>query len=333
MAKKPTCEELEQRVKALEQQLVECKRVEQALVERERTYRHLAENVDIGITMIDANHNILWTNRTVGEWFDKDPSEFVGKKCYKEFEKKEQVCANCAGVKAMATGRPHEIESQGVKDDGTRFTVRDRAFPLYDNDGKIIGFHEIVEDISARKQAEEALRESEERYRYLLDNITLGIALIDSDHNIVMANPAHSKAFNKPISELVGKKCFREFEKRDVICPHCPGVKAMASGQPAEAETKGVRDDGSCFDASIRAFPTFGRDVSVTGFVEIVEDVTEKRKLRAELQHAQKLEAVGTLAGGIAHDFNNLLTSIQGNVSLMLLHIDPTHPHYDRLKN
>ncbi len=188
-------------------------------------------------------------------------------------------------------------------------------------------------EIEERRRAEEALRGSEERYRLLLNNITLGVALIDSDHTVVMTNPTHGKLLNKPISELVGKKCFREFEKRDMICPHCPGVQAMTTGQPAEVETKGVRDDGSSFDVNIRTFPTFGKDGNVTGFVEIVEDISERKKLRAELQHAQKLEAVGTLAGGIAHDFNNLLTTIQGNISLMLLNIDSTHPHYERLKN
>jgi PAS domain S-box-containing protein len=192
---------------------------------------------------------------------------------------------------------------------------------------------QLKQEINERRQAEEALRESQERYRFLLDNITFGVALIDSEHTVLMTNPTHGKMLNKPASELVGKKCFREFEKREVVCPHCPGVQAMATGQPAEAETEGVRDDGSRIAVKVRAFPTLGKDGSVTGFVEIVEDITERKKLRVELQHAQKLEAVGTLAGGIAHDFNNLLTSIQGNVSLMLLNIDSTHQYYERLKN
>lgn len=188
-------------------------------------------------------------------------------------------------------------------------------------------------EIEERERARHALRGSEERYRLLLNNITLGVALIDLDHTVVMTNPTHGKLLNKPTSELVGKKCYREFEKRETICPHCPGVKAVATGQPVEIETEGIRDDGSRFAVRLRAFPTFGKGGSAIGFVEIVEDITEKKKLRAELQHAQKLEAIGTLAGGIAHDFNNLLTSIQGNVSLILLNIDSSHQHYERLKN
>jgi two-component system cell cycle sensor histidine kinase/response regulator CckA len=192
---------------------------------------------------------------------------------------------------------------------------------------------QLTLEIEERTRAEEALRGSEERYRLLLDNITLGVALIDSDHTVVMANPTHGKMLNKPEGDLIGKKCFREFEKREAVCPHCPGVVAMATGQPAEVQTEGVRDDDSRFAVTLRAFPIFGKGGRMTGFVEIVEDITEKKRLRAELQHAQKLEAIGTLAGGIAHDFNNLLTGIQGNVSLVLLNIDSMHPHYERLKN
>jgi len=62
-------------------------------------------------------------------------------------------------------------------------------------------------------------------------------------------------------------------------------------------------------------------------------DVTEKELLEKQLQQAQKMEAIGTLAGGIAHDFNNLLMAMQGNASLMLLDVDSSHPHYEKLKN
>lgn len=232
------------------------------------------------------------------------------------------------------SGTPfYEQEYRIIKADGETKWVYDFTIVGRNGAGEVTHYHGYILDITKRKQMEEALRESEEQYRRLMDNITLGVALIDSDHTVVMTNPIHGKLLNKPISELVGKKCFREFEKREAICPHCPGVQAMATGKPAEVETEAVRDDGSRFSVKVRAFPTFGKDGRVTGFVEIVEDITEKRKLRAELQHAHKLEAVGTLAGGIAHDFNNLLTGILGNVSLMLLNIDSTNPHYERLKN
>jgi two-component system cell cycle sensor histidine kinase/response regulator CckA len=188
-------------------------------------------------------------------------------------------------------------------------------------------------DITARKRVEHALRKREEHYRSLVENIDLGVMLIDSGYNIIMANAATGRLFKKPGSDLVGRKCFKVFHKREVVCPHCPGVEAMATAQPAEFETEGVRDDGTRFNMRIHAFPTFGQNGAASAFIEVMEDITEKRKLEAQLQQAQKMEAIGALAGGIAHDFNNLLMGIQGNVSLMCLDMDSTHPHYERLKN
>jgi PAS domain S-box-containing protein len=145
---------------------------------------------------------------------------------------------------------------------------------------------QLIEELAEARTREEALRESEERYRSIVESIDIGINLMDCDHNIVMVNAVQGRHFNKPLHEMVGKKCFREFEKRDAVCPHCPGVKAIATGRPAEVETEAVRDDGSRFLVRIRAFPTFGQDGTVSGFIEIAQDITERKKAAEALQQA-----------------------------------------------
>gem|GEM_PF-4627217 len=147
---------------------------------------------------------------------------------------------------------------------------------------------DVVWEIAVRKQAEEDLVRNEERYRFLLESTGLGTAWIGPDFTIRMANTTMVNMFDKPLSEFIGKECFREFEKRDAVCPHCPGVRTLSTGQPAEVETQGVRDDGTRLDIILRTFPTRGRDGAITGFIEIVQDITEHKRKDAALRESEQ---------------------------------------------
>jgi PAS domain S-box-containing protein len=184
-----------------------------------------------------------------------------------------------------------------------------------------------------RARAERALRESEERYRSLVENIDIGVTLIDASHTIVMTNTAGAKMFNRSKAELVGKKCFQEAEGRESCCTYCPGVKAMQTGQAHEVEIQGNWEDKTPFFRRIRCLPTVGQDGTVTGFIELVEDVTHRKRLEEQVRHTAKMEAIGVLAGGIAHDFNNLLTAMMGYTDMLLRQIPEHEPYYMKVKH
>ncbi len=186
-------------------------------------------------------------------------------------------------------------------------------------------------EISVRVRAEEELRESERRYRSLVDNIDLGVTLLSSDYTVLMTNAVQAKLFGLLPRECVGRKCFDVFAKRTTVCPACPGVPAVSAGLPSEVETLSIRADGSRVNVRVQAFPIVGQDGTTTGLIEVVEDITDRKRLQEQLQHAVKMEAVGRLAGGVAHDFNNLLTAIIGYANIMLKQPHGDDNHRDKL--
>lgn len=190
----------------------------------------------------------------------------------------------------------------------------------------------LLEDIAKREEVENALQQSEARYRSLVEN-TL-------DGYFICQIPSGKFLFlNRRSCSLIGytMKEALNLTFRDVIDPeHHDHIRALIS-----ARLKGkfmkfdrqvyrvIRKDGSAFRAEVStSMVTFQDQISIQG---VLRDITEQEHLQEQVQKAERMQALGTLAGGIAHDFNNLLMGIQGRTSLMLMDIDDTHPHREQL--
>ncbi len=199
----------------------------------------------------------------------------------------------------------------------------------------IASFNKMAKELrtnnNERKSMEESLRNSEELYRTLVENIQLGITLMDKDHNIVMVNSGQAAMFNRSRESFIGKKCYQEFEKSEKVCDHCPGVVAMQKGSSKEQEAQGSLENGEKFTVKIRAFPVNDSSGIPIGFIEVVENITAQRRTEEELQKIKNIESIGLLAGGLAHDFNNLLAAILGNIELAMVNIPPEDQANTRL--
>lgn len=182
-----------------------------------------------------------------------------------------------------------------------------------------------------RRKALEALRESEERYRTLIDNVDIGVTLVDSEFNIIMTNAAQARLFGKIPQDFTGEKCYVAFKDRKTVCTCCPGQLAMTTGLPSEIDVEKVNYKGDRVSWRFRAFPTFSADGTVTGFIEVVDDVTVRKRLEEQLRQAGQLEAIGRLAGGVAHDFNNLLTAMLGYSQVLLQRMSKSDPNRDKV--
>ncbi len=179
-----------------------------------------------------------------------------------------------------------------------------------------------------------ALRESEEKYRTILASIEDGYYEVDMEGNFTFFNDALCKIYGYPRDELMDLNIRNLTDAETAKQGYQVFKTVLTTGRPE----KGFQWPVVGKDASIRSVEA---SVSVRknpkgesmGLRGIIRDITEKKKLEAQLQHAQRMESLGTLAGGIAHNFNNLLMGIMGYASLMLLDTDADHPNFNMLKN
>lgn len=192
----------------------------------------------------------------------------------------------------------------------------------------------VMVDVTERKQAEEALRESEERYRHIFENAIEGIFLTTPEGGCLSANPVLSRilGYESP-AELtgaisdIGGQIFsdpsRWLEFKRLLSKH---------GMVRDFETQLICKDKNKIWVVINANAIKDGEGNILSYQGTIMDITEKKNLETQLLQARKMEAIGTLAGGVAHDFNNLLLVIQEYVSLMLLDIGSSHRYYRYLK-
>lgn len=176
--------------------------------------------------------------------------------------------------------------------------------------------------ITDRKKAEESLLESREKYKSIVDNIGIGISLINPDMEVLEMNHQMHEWF--PQHDLNKRPiCYHTFNNpsRDKICEHCPTYKTFEDGEVHE-ETAVILQADKMRNYRIVSSPVINSQGKVTASIQMVEDITEHRNLQEQLIQAQKMESVGRLAGGVAHDFNNMLSIIIGYGELALEKVD-----------
>ena len=221
-----------------------------------------------------------------------------------------------AAARAIERGEPYHMDHRIILPDGAVRTVNEHAEVLYDAAGQRVAFVGTVLDITERKRAEAALRESDERFRAFMDHSPNTAWAKDEEGHYVYLNAAYERHFlvrfedwrGKTDYELWPPKTAREFLRND--------AEVLASGESISLYESVPNPDGTYTDWWTFKFPF--RDAAGKRYVGgIGIDVTERNLMEERLRQAQKMESIGLLAGGIAHDFNNLLAGILGFASLL----------------
>ncbi len=189
--------------------------------------------------------------------------------------------------------------------------------------GEIMG----REDVFPRRITIELLS-IKRHFEVILNSMAEGILEITPEGRIVYANPAAISLINLPENKLLGSNFTDVLQEADRL-----RIKDHlgAMGIQPQIMTKEVSLITNSKQISLSLLPVVEEEHK--SIIIVLNDLSERKRMEAQILQAQKMEAIGTLAGGIAHDFNNLLMVIQGNASLMLLDVDPSHPHYEMLSS
>jgi PAS domain S-box-containing protein len=293
------------------------KATEQQLKETEDRYGHLFSSAADVIFEADAEGYFRFVNPQTLRLFEFDQDEVIGRR-FTEFIRADfrpQILQHY--YLQTRDRRPNSyVEFPAVTKSGKEVWLGQNAWIITDASGKYIGMQAVARDITERRQAEEALRTAEAKYRALVEQSLMGVYIMQNDR-LVYVNPKAADLLGYTQQEMIDTEApfvFVHEQDRPLV------MDQLARLDPAlmpsvQLAVRGVRKDGEVIQVEAFCVVTeFGNERAV---LTTVHDISDRVKLEDQLRQAQKMEAVGRLAGGIAHDFNNLLTAIRGNAELM----------------
>ena len=295
--------------------ITEFKKTKNELLQAEKLWQMTFDTMVDPVALLHADGTLKQCNQAFADLSGNDAVSLQGSACYQFVHRTETFCKDCPFVRARKSGAREELVLPlGEK---TYHVIVDALKPAH---GPTNGYIHIMRDITEYKKAEEALRESEQRYQSIINASPDNITITDIEGKILMISPAGLTMFGYGSdTEVLGESVADHLalEDRDRALSNL-ALKAhgLLSGQD---EYRGLRKDGSTFDIEVKSDFIRDDEGKPVRVVVIVRDITgrkkaeeERKNMQSQLQQAQKMEAIGTLAGGIAHDFNNILGAILG---------------------
>lgn len=236
----------------------------------------------------------------------------------------------------------YSIEHRVIRPDGTQRVVHERGEVTFDEKGKPIRMIGTVHDITERKQAEEALRQSKDFLQTVIDGIPDPTMVIGTDYRVLLANRgAQTLAGGDPVQE--GRRCFQVLHHREAPCAetadYCPLEIVIRTRKPALVMHKHYNENGDEIVVEANAAPILDTSGEVIQIVKSCRDVSERlrteeemRKLRQELAHVGRVATMGELAASLAHELNQPLTAISSNASAAQRFMEKTPPNLDEVR-
>ena len=311
---------------------------EQALKKEKERFRVLVEESPLAVSLISKDGHYKYINPRFIEMFGYKLEDIPNgrewfEKAYPDpLYRKQAITAWKTDFGNLQTGESGPRSFSVQCKDGSEKLINFRAVKMGSGDQFV-----IYDDITKRESTEQALRESEAKYRELVQNANSIIIRTDTHGNITFFNEFAQSFFDYCEENVLGKNLVGTIvPEKDMLGRD---LKAMIQDILIHPEKYAVNENENMRSNGERVWVAWtnkairDKEGKITGFLCIGNDITSRKLLEEQLRQAQKTEAIGTLAGGIAHDFNNLLMGIQGNTSLMLHSIESSNPHSKLLRN
>ncbi|MCA9917228.1 MAG: PAS domain S-box protein, partial [Anaerolineales bacterium] len=306
------------------QDITERKQAEETL----RFQARLLDAVQQAVIATNNNAEVVYWNPFAEKLYGWSAEEAIGKTTMELISIEDSASLNQEILKSVLEGESWSGEYVARNRAEQQLPIHTTLSPLYSENNELSGIIGISADITDRKQAEEALRESEQRLRELITNSMVGIILARDNGEILFANPAACHMLGYTEAEL------RAGGRGLIVDPRDKHIVELLSQRERDGRARGevvlLKRDGTAVDVDLVSvlFTTLDGDKQASVFFQ---NITERKHAEAELLQARKLESLGVLAGGIAHDFNNLMTALLAHVELAAFSLTPDHPAYEHL--
>jgi PAS domain S-box-containing protein len=307
------------------------KQRETAIRQSEEKFRTLVNTAPFGIQLTDLNGRIVYSNPAHYKMQGYRPNELIGMHIWDLMANESHRAKAREYYQTIVKTRPDPAVyfNRDKTRDGREIEVKINWDYIRNEKDEVTGIISIIEDITERKKAEEQLQKSEERFRNLYDDAPVGYFEYDLQGNITRVNRTELKMLGYTSEEMIGQPCWKfivDEAAREQIIAKLRGDRPPAVG----LERTYRRKDGTTFPVLFEDRFLINEKGDITGIRTAIQDITERVKLQNQLNQAQKMESIGSLAGGIAHDFNNLLFPIVGLSEMMLDDFPPGSPeHHD----
>ena len=241
-----------------------------------------------GISILDKDLNVLMVNRTMEEWYH-NMMPITGKKCYLAYHCRDKPCEVCPSMRAMELKTVQsDIHPLRGDDNRPKKWLEIFSFPLIDDQGNVTGVIEHVRDITRRKEAQDALRDSEEKYRSLVENINDMVWEIDEDYRVTYVSARATDFLGYEVEEIIGKRPFDFILPEDLERFGSFIDRTLRARAPMELlGYRARRKDGRIIYIETNGLPIFSEDGSFRGYRGINRDITERMKAEEALSLMQ----------------------------------------------